>query len=210
MLFVFFFDFTALYKNCLYFNYSHPNSECPQCRKPISQNNIIQVYLDLEQSGLNEQIFLTRLSDINIKIESRDEKNEQLFMQLTDSLEKITMSISSFEYLNDMLRKENNEMKELIKGLQNENKQIASSHNESATMKEQIEEKDFMITNLQKEVNDLKSQRAETAREMKTIKEQINQLTAAAKGENKRGLFRDVNERGQSLTLKFDNFNDRV
>lgn len=162
--------------------------------------------MDIEQSGLNEQLLRTGLADIA----ARDKKNSDFLSQLTDSLEKITISISTFEYQNDILRKENAEIKQLVKGLENENKTIASSHKASASMMEQMKAKDFMIKNLQKEVTDLKSQRADTAREMKGIHDQINQLKAAAKGENKRDPLRDVNERGQSLTLKFDNFNDKV
>lgn len=166
--------------------------------------------MDTESSGLNEQLLLTRLADININIEARDKNNADIFTQLSQSLEKITISMSSFEYQNEMLRKENAEMKQLIKALENENKLIGLSRKDAVSLKEQMKAKDIMIANLQKEVSDMKTQRLETTGEMKAIQEKINQLKAAAKGEKKRDPLRDINDRGQSLTLKFDDFNDKV
>lgn len=182
---------------------------CPACRTILGETSIHPLFLDINTQGGNDQLILTRIADININIEKRDKKYDDIFTQLTDALEKITMSMSSFEYQNEMLRNENTEMKQLVKGLENENKTIAVNKSESSSTKEQMKAKDFMIVNLQKEVNDLKSQRAETTREMSSIREQIIQLKSTAKGE-KRGPLKDVNERSQILTLKFDNLSDKL
>lgn len=176
----------------------------------LDEKCIHPLFLEIDQQAGNEQLLLTRIADININIEKRDKKYDVIFSQLTDSLEKITMSMSSFEYQNEVLRKDNTEMKQLMKGLENENKSIASTKHESSSMKEQVKAKDFMIANLQKEVNDLKIQRAETTREMSSIREQIDQLKLSAKGEAKRDPLREVSKQGNILTLKFDNLSDKM
>lgn len=189
-------------KFCFLFSF-HSEKNCPQCRKPITENIIHPIYLEIEQSGISEQVLMTRIADLTITIENRDKK-------LMDSLEKITISMSAFEYQNEMLKKQNNELREMMKGLENENKSVVTSKQDSAAMKEQIKVKDLVISNLQKEVNALKSQRAETTREMNDIHEQINQLKATAKGESKRAPLKDSNDQQRSFTLKFDNFNDKL
>lgn len=110
--------------------------------------------------------------------------------------------MSAFEFQNQTLRTENNDLKELIKGLEAENRTVDQS-------KSQMKTKDIAIANLQKEITDLKSQRAETTNEMSSIREQINQLKQTAKG-NKRPLQVSNEQKPQPLTLKFDDFNDKL
>lgn len=156
-----------------------------------------------------QQLLLTRVGDIADSINKRDKKNDDYFQQLTDSLEKITASISAFEFQNELLRKENGDLKEVLKVAEAERQINALSKSDSSTMKEFMKAKDQMIVNLQKEVNDLKSQRSDTTREMNLIREQINTLKATAKGE--RVPLKDKNEQKQApLTLKFDDFSDKL
>lgn len=197
----------------IFFNKGHKNSnrkqECPQCRKTTTIHTIHPIYLKIEQAGVNEQLILTRISDIADFSDKRDKKLDTTFKTLTDSLEKITVSMSAFEYQNERLKKENADLSNIIKTLENDSKQNVVSKNDSSTMKEQMKTKDFVIASLQKEVNDLKAQRADTTREMNTIREQINVLKATAKGE--RIPLKDKNEqKSQTLTLKFDDFSDKL
>lgn len=117
--------------------------------------------------------------------------------------------MSAFEFQNQTLRAENAEMKELIKGLEAENRTVVKSKNDSVGLQAQVKTKDLTIANLQKEITDLKSQRAETTNEMSSIREQINQLKQTAKG-NKRPLQVSNEQKPQPLTLKFDDFNDKL
>lgn len=142
---------------------------------------------------------MTRIADIHIAMEKREKNNAEMTQQLTDSMKVIAESMNTFEFQNDMLRKENAELKSVSDG---------TTKNDPGAMKEQMKAKDYMIANLQKEVNDLKTKRAETTREMNLIREQINLLKSAAKGE-KRGPTIEQ-PRHQSLTLKFDDFSDKL
>lgn len=139
------------------------------------------------------------MADINIALEKREKDQTEMFQQLTTAMAKISENMKAFEFQNEMLRKENTELKS--QGTE------ASSKGDTAAIKEQMKNKDFMITNLQKEVNDLKNKRAETTREMNAIREQINLLKATAKGE-KRNIVEQP--KPQSLTLKFDDFSDKL
>lgn len=139
------------------------------------------------------------MADINIAMEKREKASAEMFQQLAASMAAITESVKSFEYQNELLRRENTD----LKGAEVSVKIGA----DSIAMKEQMKAKDFMIANLQKEINDLKNKRAETTREMNSIREQINLLKATAKGE-KRNIV--DHPKSQSLTLKFDDFSDKL
>lgn len=185
--------------------FQHSKAECPQCRKPTNTTTIHPIYLKLDQAGVNEQLILTRISDVADFSSKRDKKLDSTFKTLSDSLEKITVSMSAFEYQNELMRKENAELKQEM----NNYKQQVISKNESSPSKELIKAKDFTIASLQKEVTDLKAQRAATTREMNSIREQINILKASAKGE--RVPLKDKNEqKPHTLTLKFDDFSDKL
>lgn len=192
----------------LTFHIFNSNKECPQCRKPTTVQTIHQIFLKTEQAGVNEQLILTRISDIADGVNKRDKKFDATFKTLTDSLEKITVSMSAFEYQNELLRKENAELKNVVKILESDGKQNVTNKNDSSSLKDTMKAKDFMIANLQKEVNDLKAQRADTTREMNSIREQINILKATAKGE--RAPLKEKNDQKQTITLKFDDFSDKL
>jgi FtsZ-binding cell division protein ZapB len=145
---------------------------------------------------------MTRITDINIAMEKREKNQAEMFDQMKIAMASINESIKSFEFQNEMLRKENAE----LKGGPDTSSVVVK--NDSGVMKEQMKAKDYMIANLQKEVNDLKNKRADTTREMNIIRHQINQLKAAAKGE--KPIPNNVQQKPQSLTLKFDDFSDKL
>jgi hypothetical protein len=47
-----------------------------------------------------------------------------MFKSLTEQIGKVTQSISTFEFQNELLRKENADLQELVKGIQSENQMI--------------------------------------------------------------------------------------
>ena len=143
---------------------------------------------------------MTRISDINISMEKNEKVHGDMYQQIFALMGSMNESFKKFEYQNDMLKRENADMKT---GSDN----LPKGSDTAAAAKEQMKTKDFMIVNLQKEVTDLKSKRAETTREMNAIREQINNLKAAAKGEIRNPA---VESRTQSLTLKFDDFSDKL
>jgi FtsZ-binding cell division protein ZapB len=145
---------------------------------------------------------MTRIADINIAMEKREKNQTEMFDQMKIAMASISESMKSFEYQNEMLRKENAE----LKGGPDTSSVVVK--NDSGAMKEQMKAKDYMIANLQKEVNDLKNKRADTTREMNIIRHQIIQLKAAAKGE--KPIPDNVQQKPQSLTLKFDDFSDKL
>jgi len=185
--------------------------ECPQCRKPATDASVHQIFLEIDQGGVINELVLTRINDVASSNEKHDEKNATMFQHLTDSLEKIATTTSAFEAQNEHLRKENNELKQMLKAIENDKKMNSVSKNDASSLKDEMKNKDFVIATLQKEVTDLKAQRAETTREMNSIREQINSLKQTAKGE--RVPLKDKNDQKsqpQTLTLKFDDFSDKL
>ena len=154
-------------------------------------------YFQHSRSSLFSQ--LTRISDINITMEKNEKIHGEMYQQILNSMATMNESFEKFEYQNDMLRRENADLKTGSENL--------PKGSDTVALKEQMKMKDFMVANLQKEVTDLKSKRAETTREMNTIREQINHLKAAAKGEKRNPA---VESKSQSLTLKFDDFSDKL
>ena len=154
-------------------------------------------YFQHSHSSLFSQ--LTRISDINITMEKNEKVHGEMYQQILNSMATMNESFKKFEYQNDMLRRENADLKTGSENL--------PKGSDTVALKEQMKMKDFMVANLQKEVTDLKSKRAETTREMNTIREQINHLKAAAKGEKRNPA---VESKSQSLTLKFDDFSDKL
>lgn len=145
---------------------------------------------------------MTNIVEINNRLQISEKKQEEASQQLLASIASMSESLQSFQYQNEMLRKENDELKS---GTTGEGLPIQEH---SSAIKERMKAKDFMIENLQKEINDLKNKRAETTREMNSIREQINVLKATAKGE-KRSPTNETRP-PLALTLKFDDFSDSL
>jgi predicted RNase H-like nuclease (RuvC/YqgF family) len=128
-----------------------------------------------------------------MKMDANEKNQAEMFQQLMSAIESMSDTLKSFQAQNEMLKKENIDLRTAPE----------TSKNDSATLKA----KDFMIANLQKEVNDLKNKRAETTREMNQIREQINVLKLAAKGEKQ---VPKSEPKAQAITLKFDDFSDKL
>lgn len=155
-----------------------------------------------------DQMLTTQISSLSDLMKSRDQKSEETMTRMMDSLEKMTVSMSAFEYQNQLLRQSNEDLKKQVEVLHAGSQ--SGSKPSSGDSKDSHKTKDATIATLLKENGELRAQRAETTREMFAIREQISQLKNNAKGENKRPL-RDGNEpRQQNLTLKFDNVNDKL
>lgn len=110
--------------------------------------------------------------------------------------------ISMSEEQNRQLRKENLEIKELVRNLHG-NGVMGSSSMSDSQLTEQLRMKDNMITTLRKEIQELKQQRADSAKQLTEIKLHVDQLKAS-----KRDPLAPKNEQKQpiSLSLKFDDF----
>lgn len=190
---------------------SSSRSECPQCRSVTDRNSIHQVFLEIEDNSANHSLVMVRLSEISTAQEKNDKRNEEMLKQVMNSMEQLTIRMTRVDSENVELRQANNDLKELIKALQNENQMVVDSKKESSSMKEEMKGKDLMIANLQKENNDLKTQRARHSRELEAVREQIKELKITAKGGFRRQPLKDANKQMPGpVTLTFKSADDKL
>lgn len=105
------------------------------------------------------------------------------------------------EEQNRQLRKENLEVKELLRNSQGFG--VAQNGASDSQLTEQLRIKDSMIITLRKEIHELKQQRADSARQLTEIQQHVAQLK-----NSKRDPLAPKNDQKQpiSLSLKFDDF----
>ena len=110
--------------------------------------------------------------------------------------------VKMMEEQNRQLRKENLEVKDLLRNSQGGGMftQIEPS---GSQLTEQLKMKDNMIVTLRKEIHELKQQRAESAKQLMEIQQQVTTLK-----NSKRDPLAPKNDQKQpiSLSLKFDDF----
>lgn len=129
------------------------------------------------------------MSEINVSL---DRQNKSI----TDAF---TTMMSMMEELNRQLRKENLEVKDLLRNSQG-NGSMASTGMADSQLNEQLRLKDNMIITLRKEIHELKLQRAESAKQLTEIQQHLKNL--------KRDPLAPKNDQKQpiSLSLRFDDF----
>lgn len=180
-----------------------PNdSNCPQCRKPINNQTIHPVFMDVNDGAASDQMLATQISSLSDLMKNRDSRCEATMVQMQESLERITLSMSAFEYQNQLLRQENEELKRKVDVVS------AAPSNKGSGSKESHKAKDAQIALLLKENGELRAQRAETSREMCRIREQISDLKNSTKSDQR--PLNGTEPRPEKLTLKFDNINDKL
>ena len=129
------------------FIFNRKSKTCPSCRAKTEEKDIHQLYLTIEDAGVDFSVVLTRLSDVEIAITKKEEKSENLLIQVLGAVEALTKSMSAFERQNEALKTENAQLKQSgfsSPGINNDSS--------SSSTKEQLKAKDFMIANLQVEL----------------------------------------------------------
>lgn len=154
----------------------------------VEVNRNIVIYLG---EDISQQILQAKISEINATLQNQGKSINDAFGTITGAIEE----------QNRQFRKENLELKDLLRNFQNGSSVPGNNNNMSESqLNEQLRTKENMITTLRREVHDLKVQRAESARQLSEIQKQVNEL--------KRDPLAPKNEQKQpiSLSLRFDDF----
>lgn len=85
------------------------------------RTQIFQIFLDFDSSNSISNADMEKIQLLPAVIESRNDKFE---LMLTEHFGRLTQSISKFEHQNEILKNENADLKELIKGMKGENEML--------------------------------------------------------------------------------------
>lgn len=148
---------------------------------------------------MHQEMLQAKICEINLNLERQNKSISTAFDAMMNFISE----------QNSQLRKENLEMKDMLKNIGEGANGIGfGGGSADARFKEQLRVKDDTIVNLRKEVQDLKMQRAEAAKHMEEIQKQVHQLKINKTGD--RSPLKASNsapiKQPISLSLKFDDF----
>lgn len=131
-----------------------------------------------------------------------EETNKSNMLLFHDTFGDPSAQLNAAERQNQILCEEIQDLKGKIKKLEGEAATVGNQAGADGNLA-----KDKTIEGLQKEINDLKVQRADLSREVVSFKEALAKVKP--KGETR--PLREANgHQKQSLTLKFDDSNDKL